>query len=274
VIFAIHKATGRREARAPSALGHVFTVFSPKGGTGKTVTATNLAAAFASCRELRTLLVDLDLQFGDAATALGLEPEQTIYDLLTAPGELDAEKLHGYTTHHDSGVEVVAAPALPEEAELISLPKLVRLLEVAREAYDVVIVDTGPFLHGPILTAIDHTDRLLLMATLDVPTLRSVRQSLQTLDLISFPSERVAMVLNRATAQAGLKRGDVEAALDVRIRFTIPDDPAAQLAVNRGAPALVVEPRSEFSQSIRQLADSLLSEASTGRGSRVAVGRA
>jgi pilus assembly protein CpaE len=268
VIFAIRKVAARREAQSVDTSGRIITVFSPKGGTGKTITATNLGVAVAVCHQQRTLLIDLDLQFGDAAVALGLEPQSTIYDLVTAPGELDAEKLQGYTTHHECGLELVAAPSLPEEAELVAIPKLVRLLEVARESFDVVVVDTAPFLHGPVLTALDHSDELLLMATLDVPTLKNVRQSLQTLEQISFPSDRIALVLNRATAQAGIKRGDVEVALDRRVSYVIPDDPAAQLAVNRGLAVLLAEPESAFAQAVKQAAASLLREATP----RVAVG--
>ena len=98
VVFAIRKAshTGRRnQGGHPQGAGRVITVFSPKGGTGKTVMATNLATSFAKYAGKKTLLLDLDLQFGDAAI-IGLEPEKTIQDLVTAPGELDPEKLAGY----------------------------------------------------------------------------------------------------------------------------------------------------------------------------------
>jgi pilus assembly protein CpaE len=271
VIFAIRKVADRRGFGLPDASGRIITVFSPKGGTGKTITATNLGVAIAVCHQQRTLLVDLDLQFGDSAVALGLQPQATIYNLVSAPGELDAEKLQGYTTHHDCGLEVVAAPARPEEAELIPIPRIVRLLEVARESFDVVVVDTAPFLHGPILTALDHTDELLMMATLDVPTLKNVRQSLETLELISFPSERIALVLNRANAQAGIKRGDVEVALEQRVRYVIPDDPAAQLAVNRGLAVLLAEPQSDFARAVQQMADALLRETAPRRAARDAA---
>ena len=150
-------------------------MFSPKGGTGKTVTATNLAASFAKHEQKRTLLLDLDLQFGDAAIMLGLEPEKTIYDLVVAPGELDSEKLAGYTTKHTCGLDILPAPLRPEDAELVTEAKLARLLEVARESYDVIVVDTSPFFHGPMLATLDRTDELLLLCGLDVPTLKNVR---------------------------------------------------------------------------------------------------
>src|SRR5207237_6298112 len=99
----------------------------------------------------RTLLLDLDLQFGDAAIMLGIEPEKTIYDLVTAPGELDSEKLAGYTTHHSSGLDVLPAPLRPEDAELVTEAKLARLLEVARESFAVIVVDTSSFVQCPVI---------------------------------------------------------------------------------------------------------------------------
>ncbi len=134
VVFAIRKAAHVRQQAQVAAgrTGRVLTVFSPKGGTGKTVVATNLAAALVKKEGKRTLLLDLDLQFGDAAIGLGLEPEKTIYDLVVAPGELDSEKLAGYVTKHASGLDVLAAPLRPEDAELVTEGKVTNLIEVAR----------------------------------------------------------------------------------------------------------------------------------------------
>jgi pilus assembly protein CpaE len=260
VVFAIRKtAHAGRRAQAPTAgHGRVLTVFSPKGGTGKTVTATNLAASFAKFARKRTLLLDLDLQFGDAAIMLSIEPEKTIYDLVVAPGELDPEKLAGYTTRHASGLDILPAPVRPEDAELVTETKLARLLEVARESYDVIVVDTSPFFHGPMLATLDRTDDLLLVSSLDVPTIKNVRLSLQTLELLSFPPKRIKVVLNRANSNVGLKRAEVEAALDVKVAFAVPSDRAIPVSVNRGSPAVISEANSEVARALRQMAHSLL----------------
>jgi pilus assembly protein CpaE len=261
VVFAIRKA-GRSTVKAPptsgpTRRGRIVTVFSPKGGTGKTVTSTNLAAAFAKFEGKRTLLLDLDLQFGDAAIMLGLEPEKTIYDLVVAPGELDSEKLAGYTTRHPSGLDILPAPVRPEDAELVTESKLSRLLEVARESYDVIVVDTSPFFHGPMLATLDRTDELLLVCGLDVPTLKNVRLALQTLELLAFPQNRIRIVLNRANSKVGMKRSEVEGALSVRVRFEVPSDRAVPIAVNRGNPAVLAESGADFSKAIRDMAKGL-----------------
>jgi pilus assembly protein CpaE len=261
VVFAIRKASrsGHRPVagQAPGRRGRIITVFSPKGGTGKTVTSTNLAAAFAKFEGRRTLLLDLDLQFGDAAIMLGLEPEKTIYDLVVAPGELDSEKLAGYTTRHASGLDILPAPVRPEDAELVTEAKLSRLLEVARESYDVIVVDTSPFFHGPMLATLDRTDELLLVCGLDVPTLKNVRLALQTLELLAFPTNRIRVVLNRANTKVGMKRSEVEGALEVKVRFEVPSDRAVPIAVNRGNPAVLAESNSDFSKAVREMAKSL-----------------
>src|SRR2546423_12596854 len=262
VVFAIRKAShaGRRLAAqgGHARRGRIVTVFSPKGGTGKTSIATNLAASLAKHQGKRTLLLDLDLQFGDAAIMLGLEPEKTIYDLVVAPGELDSEKLAGYTTRHACGLDILPAPLRPEDAELVTEAKLARLLEVARESYDVIVVDTSPFFHGPMLATLDRTDELLMLCGLDVPTLKNVRLSLQTLDLLSFPTSRIRFVLNRANSKVGMKKKEVEAALEMKVRFEVPSDRAVPLAVNRGTPAVLSDAKADFSRAVREMAKDLV----------------
>jgi len=260
VVFAIRKSThsGRRHADSNGGgggrHGKIVTVFSPKGGTGKTVTATNLATACAKFEGRKTLLLDLDLQFGDAAIMLGVEPDKTIYDLVVAPGELDSEKLAGYITKHACGLSVLPAPLRPEDAELVTEAKLGRLLEVARESFDVIVVDTSPFFHGPMLATLDRTDELLLLCSLDVPTLKNLRLALQTLDLLSFPKSRVKIVLNRSNSKVGMKPNEVEGALGMKVRFEVPSDRAVPLAVNRGNPVVLAEESADVSRAIKSMA--------------------
>src|SRR5438094_5589250 len=277
IVFAIRKATHttrRHHDGGSGRHGKIVTVFSPKGGTGKTVTATNLATACAKFEGRKTLLLDLDLQFGDAAIMLGIEPDKTIYDLVVAPGELDTEKLAGYTTKHACGLDVLPAPLRPEDAELVTEAKLGRLLEVARESFDVIVVDTSPFFHGPMLATLDRTDELLLICGLDVPTIKNVRLSLQTLQLLSFPPERIRVVLNRANSNVGMKRGEVEAALESKVRFEVPSDRAVPLAVNRSNPAVLSDPKSDFGRALREMAKALLPVQAAKNGTRKFLRRA
>ena len=261
VVFTIKKASHAKRALAAvnrPKIGRVITVFSPKGGTGKTVTATNLATALAKHEQKRTLLIDLDLQFGDASIVMGLEPEKTIFDLVVAPGELDFEKLAGYTTKHPCGLDVLPAPLRPEDAELVTESKITRLLEVARECYDTIVVDTSPFFHGPMLATLDRTDELLVVIGLDVPTLKNVRLALQTLELLSFPANRARFVLNRANSKVGLSKKEIEAALKVQIANEIPSERVVPIAVNRGNPAVLSDPSSDYAKAVRELAKAVV----------------
>lgn len=254
VVFAIRKAShARRQLQTAAHRGTVVTVFSPKGGTGKTVVATSLAALLAKQEGKRTLLLDLDLQFGDAAIMLGLEPAKTVYDLVVAPGELDSEKLAGYVTRHACGLDVLAAPLRPEDAELVVESKVTALLDVARSSYDAIVVDTSPFFHGAVLATLDRTDQLLVLCGLDVPTLKNVRLSLQTLDQLSFPTTRITYVLNRASANVGLKTREVEEGLRVQVAHELPLDRTVQLCVNRGESIVLTQPRSEFARAMSGL---------------------
>src|SRR4051795_6303194 len=189
---------------------------------------------------------------------LGIEPEKTIYDLVVAPGELAPDKLRGHTTKHASGLEVLPAPLRPEDAELVTEAKLQRLLEVARASYEAIVVDTSPFFHGPMLATLDRTDELLLVCGMDVPTVKNVRLALQTLDLLSFPPDRLRMVLNRANSKVGMKPKEVEAALEREIAFEIPSDRIVPLAVNRGNPAVLSDSKADFSRAIRSMAKGLV----------------
>jgi Flp pilus assembly CpaE family ATPase len=266
VVFSIRKAShARRQLQTATRRGRVITVFSPKGGTGKTVISTNLAATLAKNENKKTLLLDLDLQFGDAAIMLGLEPAKTIYDLVVAPGELDSEKLAGYVSKHPCGLDVLAAPLRPEDAELVVESKVTALIEVARLSYDAIVVDTSPFFHGPMLATLDRTDQLLILCGLDVPTLKNVRLALQTLELLSFPGSRIEYVMNRSSANVGLKVREVEEGLKVKVGHELPLDRTVQQCVNRGEPVVLAEPRSEFSRGLQALAKQVAPQATTPR---------
>ena len=236
--------------------GRVVTVFSPKGGTGKTVLSTNIASVLATRSERKVLLVDLDLQFGDAAIMLGVDPSRTLYDLVIAPGVLDADKLDGYITKHKSGLDILAAPLRPEEAELVTEAKVSELLDVARDHYDIVIVDTSPFFYGPMLALLEPTDQMFMLCGLDVPTLKNVKLSLQTLEQLGFPMSRIELVVNRVTPKVGLSAEDVAKTLGIPVMHEIPNDPVVAPAVNRGTAAALLEPDSDFATAVASLAAS------------------
>ncbi|WP_374967938.1 CpaE family protein [Terrabacter sp. BE26] len=244
-----HQAGGTsREAK-------VVTVFSAKGGVGKTTLATNVAAYLAGMHS-RTLLIDLDLMFGDVAISLQLLPSSSIRDLVAMSGHLDREGLASVvTTHEASGLHVLAAPDDPAEAERIPAALVAEILRVARAEYDYVVVDTPPSFTEHVLTAFDSSDLTLLIATLDIPAIKNLKVAINTLDTLGTAPEARCIVLNRSDAKVGLTADDVESALGASIAVSIPNSVSVPAATNRGVAIILSEPRSTVSLAMRHLAD-------------------
>lgn len=260
LVFALRKAAAAA-ASASGDRGKVVTVFSPKGGSGKTVLATNLAAATARSG-VETLLIDLDLQFGDSALTLAVSPRATIADLAASAGDIDLEKLKAFvSTDSRTGLSLLPAPKRPEEADLVGAPQLAAILEAARSGFGAVVIDTGPLFDAPMLAALDHTEQLLLVCNPEVTSLKNVRIGLETIDRLGFPRERVSLVANRIGAAGAVARDDIEDALDTKIAFELPDDPEVPAAINRALPVVLADEGTSFSQAAGRLADTVFAGA-------------
>jgi len=260
LVFALRKAAAAA-ASASGDRGKVVTVFSPKGGSGKTVLATNLAAATARSG-VDTLLIDLDLQFGDSALTLAVSPRATIADLAASAGDIDLEKLKAFvSTDSRTGLSLLPAPKRPEEADLVGAPQLAAILEAARSGFGAVVIDTGPLFDAPMLAALDHTEQLLLVCNPEVTSLKNVRIGLETIDRLGFPRERVSLVANRIGAAGAVARDDIEDALDTKIAFELPDDPEVPAAINRALPVVLADEGTSFSQAAGRLADTVFAGA-------------
>jgi pilus assembly protein CpaE len=257
IAFSLRKAA-RERAGGQARLSRVIMVSSTKGGTGKTSVAVNVAVALAELR-LRTLLIDLDVQFGDVGIVLGLDrPAKTLYDLTASPGEVDAEKLRGYVLKHSSGLHILPAPLRPEVGESIDAARVAAVLQTARSLYDAIVVDTAPLFDGPMLTALDRSDQLLLVSTPDVPSMKNIRLALQTLELLGFPLDRVALVANRSGMPGGASVDEVSDTIGRDVRFVLPEDPAVPASINSGVPTVLYESRSRFSKGVKSLVGALV----------------
>lgn len=262
-----HTAHGHRE-------GKVVTVFSAKGGVGKTTMSTNVAAYLASTGA-RTLLVDLDLMFGDVAISLQLPSHRSVSDLVAMSGHLDAQGLQSVVTAHEgSGLHVVAAPADPGDADRVPAPVVTELLRLARSHYDYVVVDTPPAFTEHVLAAFDVSDLTLLIATLDIPAVKNLRIAVNTLDTLGASKETRRVVLNRSDAKVGLSAGDVEAALKLPIAASVPNSVAVPASINRGVPIVLDDPRNPVSLALRELADREIRQHHAEPAAQVATARA
>jgi pilus assembly protein CpaE len=215
--------------------GRVVTVFSAKGGCGKTTVSTNLAGVLAADGATRVCVVDLDLEFGDVAISLQMPPERTIVDAVPLLGTMDEQGLRAVVTTHSPGLDTVLAPSGPGEVSQIQAKLIPELIGVLKRMYDVVIIDTPPAFTEQVLAAFDVSDVYILLATLDVPALKNLKLSIETLDVLGYPRENLLVVLNRADARVGLDLDDVERTLGTGIAVQIPSSGDVPASVNRGA---------------------------------------
>ncbi len=253
--FAMQKAIARRSSGAlHGARGSLVCVLGPKGGIGKTVTSTNLGVALADAGH-RTVVVALDLQFGDAGLALGLQPERTIYDLATSGGALDADKIDGYLAEHGSGLRVLLAPVRPDQAQSITVEFLRELYATLTTAFDFVVVDTPPGFSPEVIATIDASSSICMIGMLDAPSLKNTKIGLETLGLMGYALDRVRVVLNRADTSVGISHADVVAILGRAPDVLIPSQRDVVRWLNAGEPIVLASKRSEPAKAFRALAD-------------------
>ncbi|HET6815603.1 MAG TPA: P-loop NTPase [Mycobacteriales bacterium] len=235
-------------------LGRVITVFSAKGGCGKTTISTNLAAAIADGGRRSVCVLDLDLAFGDVAIALQLFPAHTLADAVPIADTLDLTAVEQLLTPHSPGLTTLVAPVEPGAAD-IPTPVVVTVLRILREMFQYVVVDTPPAFTDHVLAAFDESDVLALLATMDIPALKNLKLSLETLDLLNYPRDKWRIVLNRADAKVGLAMSEVEKTLRVPISAEVPSSRDVPASVNRGVPIVLESPSHPVSQAIKQFAE-------------------
>jgi pilus assembly protein CpaE len=256
VAFALQKAMARKQgasAGAGVALAPMICVLGPKGGTGKTLTACNLAVSFAA-DGFRVAVIDLDLQFGDVGLSLGLAPERTIYDLVKSGGSLDGEKIDGYLAKHDSGVQVLMAPTRPDHAGLVTTEFLRDVYAALRSTHDYVIVDTPPGFTPEVIASIDSSSHVCMVGMLDSLSLKNTKLGLETLELMGYDRSRTRLVLNRADSRVGISADDVVAIVGRAPDVTVPSDRDVPRSVNEGKPIVLAKQKSDAAKAFRALA--------------------
>lgn len=237
--------------------GTVVTVFSSKGGCGKSVVACNLAILLSAATDDDVALVDLDLESGDLAIMLQVLPALTLYDAAEKLDRLDTEALAGYLAHHDAGVELLAAPPEPSLAGAVSGDAVRRILGLLRNSHPYVVIDSPASFTDQLLAGLDASDELVLVTTLDVPSVKNLKLSMETLDQLGWDRDRLRLVLNRADSQVGLKVKDVERTLGTTIDVRVPSSRDVPLSVNEGEPMAHTRPRSPVVAALGELVDQI-----------------
>ena len=236
-------ANGRRRVLRPvnetdRYAGRVITIASPKGGVGKTTVSTNLAIGLTAAAPQSTVLVDLDVQFGDCASALGLTPEYTLPDAVHGPASEDTMVLKTFLTQHPSGLYAVCGAESPAAGDTVSAEDVSRLLASLAREFRYVVVDTAPGLSAQTLAALDRASDVIMLSSMDVPGVRGLRKELDVLrELCMIPAGR-HVVMNFADAKGGLSVRDVELAIGTGIDVVLPRSSAVPASTNQGVPLI------------------------------------
>ncbi|MGL5207389.1 MAG: response regulator [Acidaminococcaceae bacterium] len=236
--------------------GKIFTVFSPRGGVGKTILTANLGIALSENKEESVAILDCSLQFGDVAMTLNLMPKANIADMVTDIEQLDEKALERYMVKFKENLHILPAPFQPEKADNISAQHISAITNLLKKNYQYVLVDTAPVFNDLSLTLMDNSDSILLISVPDILTIKNLRLAMKTLDSIGYPQDKVVQILNRANSQSGLTLEEMEDIIHRKFKITLPNDGKLVLAsINRGVPFTVSNPESLLSRALFSLAE-------------------
>jgi pilus assembly protein CpaE len=245
-------------AGAPSAEGKTIVVFSPKGGAGCSVIAANLAVCLAEAGK-KTAVVDGNLPFGDIGVLLDVQGMHSIVDLAQRMDELDPDLVSSVLAAHGSGLKVLLAPPRPEMSELVTSQHFQQVLTLLRRKFEYTIVDTFTSLQDVMLTALDQADKIILVATPDIPCIKDVRLFFEVFEQLDYNRKLIMLVLNRVDKQSGITPADVEKTLKHPVEVAIPaDNRTVMYSVNQGIPFVMRESGRPVSVAIAQIAERLI----------------
>ena len=283
LITAIRRVHGKRPTmpkHAPSAPGgtavatiealptkqaQVLTVFSPKGGSGCTTIAINLAVGLAK-RNQRVILIDASLQFGDVSVMLNMKPVTTIIDVVERMNELDPELVSTVVQVHRSGLHVLLAPSRPEMADVVTDQNIVAIVEVLRQMYDFVIFDTSSSLNDITLALLDTADQIVLVTHQSLPSLKNVSRFFDLSEILNYSTDKVWLVVNRSVSKAGISIKDISTILKRPVVITIPvGDAIANTSADQGVPVISGNGQKQpIGQALVKLVDHVLLELADG----------
>jgi MinD-like ATPase involved in chromosome partitioning or flagellar assembly len=243
-------------ARAqPSGDNRVILVMAGKGGSGKSVTATNLAVALTfAAGEDSVAIVDADLQFGDVALLLHLDPVRSVAEVARQVDDLSEARLDALLLRHESGLRVLPAPLQPVTADTVPPKTVVQVVEKMRRLYRYVVIDTGSVLDDLLMTLLDEADDVVVVVDMDLPSVKNAKVALDILRAGGYPAERLHLAVNRINSKARLDLVELERSLGLRTAAAIPSDRLVPQSVNEGVPVVALSPRSRVAQAFKELA--------------------
>jgi pilus assembly protein CpaE len=262
-------ASARRDALRETSgdRGHrVIVVGSAKGGVGKTTVSTNLAVGLARSGVGSTVLVDLDVQFGDVASALGLAPEYTLPDTVHGAASTDPLVLKSFLSRHESGLYVVAGSDSPAAGDAVTAEQVARLVDTLSQEFRHVVVDTAPGLSDHTLVTLERATDLVLMSSMDVPGVRGMRKELDVLTELNLVPRNRHLLLNGSDAAGGLNLADIEATLGAPLDIVLSRSNTVPLSTNTGVPLLAGQSKDQVARGLQTLVSRFLPEPEPKRG--------
>jgi pilus assembly protein CpaE len=238
---------------------NTFTVFSPKGGTGTTTIATNLAICLHKTLKEDVLLIDGKHQFGHVALYLNLLTGNSIADLLTQAGMLDERMIMQIVIRHISGIHVLPSPNSIIDAQGIRPDNLVKVIQSLQKSFSNIIIDGGNNLNENTVTYMDSSDKILLVLNPDLASMRDVRQFMEISATLSYPKEKVLLILNQTGRKDDVKREEIESILKMKIFGMIPaDENLALSSLNEGVPIVLKNPHHPISKAFSEISAELV----------------
>jgi pilus assembly protein CpaE len=236
--------------------GKLLLIYSPKGGTGCSTVAVNLGIALGQVTSRKVALVDANLQFGDLEVLLNLQGGRSITNATARLEELDSDMMAAILSPHPSGLQVLAAPPTPETSETITPEDIKAILELLRKDFDYVLMDTASHLDDIILAAMDLADRILIVMTPEIPSIKSTKQFFEIAEALQFPTDQIDLVLNKVLPRDGIRPEQLESSIKHEIRAQLIFDPRSiRRSTNQGLPLIVSEPSNPLAESLVQLAE-------------------
>lgn len=243
----------------------IITILSPKGGAGKTSTSTNLAVGLAKKFPREVVLVDLDLQFGDVASNLRLQPTSTILDVARA-WPVESTQVKMALTSHSCGLYTLCAPLNPAEADEITADHVTGVLRALHRSFKFVVVDTDPGLSERVLSALDMSTDMVMICSTEVPSIRGLKKALEALDVVGLTSARRILLLNRSNAKVGVDIDQLERTIGRKVDVRLPSSIDMVLSTNDGIPVMESRRNPDLVQAFDQLVEHFVDAADDGQG--------
>lgn len=258
----------RPELVANETKAEILSFFSTKGGVGRTTLAVNLAANLAS-RGKKVLLIDASLQFGDVAITLNQAAKKTIYQIVESGADITLSEVEKNIVSHESGLDLLLAPKEPAFAEAVRSEHILKIIDLIRGVYQYIVFDLPPSITEKELAILDRSDLVLLVATLEISSLKNTKICLKTFTDINFDVSKIKLILNKEIPNVGIGKQDLEAGLAIPVYATVPmESEIAQRSLNHGEAFVLKSPASAISKSIIGMADRIVGprqQAETGK---------